>query len=123
MEQAKPIARRRHDVQLKERVVAACAQLGASVARIAIISTRFASACSSPGGKFPESAGAPRQNLSLQGAPPPQRYRPIAPPSRSTTSLRMTSGPSTIIQEHMLSRVGTRSSVFGRVAVTTYQPS
>lgn len=36
MEQAKPIARRRHDVQLKERVVAACAQPGASVARIAL---------------------------------------------------------------------------------------
>ena len=36
MEQAKPVARRRHDAQLKERVVAACAQPGASVARIAL---------------------------------------------------------------------------------------
>ena len=36
MEQAKPMARRKHDAQLKELVVAACAVPGASVARIAL---------------------------------------------------------------------------------------
>ena len=36
MEQAKPVVRRRHDGQLKGRVVAACAQPGASVAHIAL---------------------------------------------------------------------------------------
>ena len=36
MEQAKPMARRKHDAQLKELVVAACALPGASVARIAL---------------------------------------------------------------------------------------
>ena len=36
MEQAKPVARRVHDAQLKQRVVAACAAPGASVARVAL---------------------------------------------------------------------------------------
>lgn len=36
MEQAKPVVRRTHSAQLKERVLAACAEPGASVARIAL---------------------------------------------------------------------------------------
>jgi len=36
MEQAKRVARRVHDAQLKKRVIAACAEPGASVARIAL---------------------------------------------------------------------------------------
>lgn len=36
MEQARPKQRRKHSAQLKERVVAACAVPGASVARIAL---------------------------------------------------------------------------------------
>lgn len=36
MEQAKRVARRMHDAQLKQQVVAACAAPGASVARIAL---------------------------------------------------------------------------------------
>jgi len=36
MEPSRPLARRKHDAELKEQIVAACAAPGASVARIAL---------------------------------------------------------------------------------------